>query len=145
MIYDLKQQELIRKFVSNLYPIINICLHPMGSDFVAGSLGGKVAWFQSDLSEKPYLQMEQYHETKIKSLTFHKHYNLLSSASKEGKVLLYYSKVYDDFIKDPLIVPLTTLKSFYKNPMGEVNTTEFHPRYPWIITAGSNKLLSIWS
>lgn len=145
MIYDLKQQELIRKFVSNLYPIINICLHPMGSDFVAGSLGGKVAWFQSDLSEKPYLQMEQYHETKIKSLTFHKHYNLLSSASKEGKVLLYYSKVYDDFIKDPLIVPLTTLKSFYKNPMGEVNATEFHPRYPWIITAGSNKLLSIWS
>eukprot|EP00340_Litonotus_pictus_P002461 CAMPEP_0170519966 /NCGR_PEP_ID=MMETSP0209-20121228/5178_1 /TAXON_ID=665100 ORGANISM="Litonotus pictus, Strain P1" /NCGR_SAMPLE_ID=MMETSP0209 /ASSEMBLY_ACC=CAM_ASM_000301 /LENGTH=628 /DNA_ID=CAMNT_0010805975 /DNA_START=14 /DNA_END=1900 /DNA_ORIENTATION=+ len=144
-IYDLKQQELVRKFVSNLYPINSICLHPLGGDFVAGSLGGKVAWFQSDLSEKPHLQMEQYHETKIKALAFHSKYNLLTSASKEGKVLLYYSKVYDDFLHDPLIVPLTSLKSFYGNPMNEVNSVTFHERYPWVMTAGNDKVISIWS
>lgn len=145
LIYDLKQQELIRKFVSNLNPIISICLHPLGTDFVAGSLGGKVAWFQADLSEKPYLQMDQYHEGKIKSLVFHNKYNLLSSASKEGKVLLYYSKVYDDILKDPLIVPLTTLKSVYNYKAGDINSTGFHPNYPWILTCGSNKLISVWS
>ena len=145
LIYDLKQQELVRKFVSNLYPINLITLHPLGADFVCGGLAGKVAWFQSDLSEKPYLQMDQYHETKIKALTFSNNYNLLCSASKEGKILLYYSKVYDDLIHDPLIVPLTTLSSFYGVEMKEVNGAVFHPVYPWLLTAGSNKKISVWS
>lgn len=144
MIYDLKQQELIRKFVSNLKNIKHIQIHPLGSDFIVGTLEGQVAWFQADLSEKPYHIME-YHQTKIKSIAYHQSYSLFASASKDGDVLLYHGKVFDDFLQDPLIVPLNKLKPVNKTPMNDVNSIVFHPINPWIFTCGSDKLITMWS
>lgn len=145
MIYDLKQQELIRKFVSNLKTIKCISIHPSGADFIVGSLEGQVAWFQADLSEKPYKIME-YHQSKVKSVAFHSNYPLFASATKGGEILVYHSKVFEDFIHDPLIVPLQKLSSIHKKTESyEVNDAVFHPKNPWLFTCGSDKVIRLWS
>lgn len=145
LIYDLKQQELIRKFASNLNPISCITLHKLGGDFVAGSGNGKLAWFQSDMSDKPFMNMADYHEGIIKGVSFSNNFPLLSSCSIDGKIILYHTKVNEDFLKDPLIVPLTSLNSFYGHEEKEVNSVRFHPNYPWLLSVGSNKQITIWT
>lgn len=144
MVYDLKQQELIRKFISNLKGIKEIKIHNYGSDFIVGTQEGQIAWFQSDLGNKPYKLME-HHKAKIKSIAYHNSHSLFSSASKNGEVLLYYGKVYDDFLTDPLIVPLNKLKSAYNNQFNEVNCMDFHPKFPWLFTGGNDKVIYMWS
>jgi len=100
---------MIRKFVSNLNTITHLSLHKDGENIIAGTKDGKVAWFQLDLSDKPYKIME-FHDDKIRSVSFHNNYPLMCSSSRNGKILVYHSTVYDDLIQDPLIVPLKVLK-----------------------------------
>jgi ribosome biogenesis protein ERB1 len=100
---------MVRKFVSNLNTITNISVHKGGENIIAGSKDGKVAWFQLDLSDKPYKLMD-YHGDKIKNVEFHKYYPLFVSCSKNGKLLIYHASVFDDMIQEPLIVPLKVLK-----------------------------------
>jgi len=107
-IYNLQKQEMVRKFVSNLNTISNISIHKNGEDLIAGSKDGKVAWFQIELSEKPYKIMD-YHNDKIKVVGFHNNYPLFYSASKSGKILIYHCTIYNDLIQDPLIVPLKVI------------------------------------
>lgn len=145
MIYDLKQQELVRKFISNLKGIKKIHLYQSGSDFIVGTLDGQVAWFQSDLSEKPYYIME-YHQTKIKSLSIHLNFPLFASASKDGDILIYHGKIFEDFLHDPLIVPLSKLKAVYnKKANHSCNSIIFHPKKPWIYSCGGDKSIVMWS
>lgn len=100
---------MVRKFVSNLNTITHISLHKNGENIIAGSKDGKVAWFQLELSDKPYKMMD-YHGDKIKVVEFHRHYPLFASCSKNGKLLIYHAGISDDLITEPVIVPLKVLK-----------------------------------
>ena len=51
--------------MSNLNTIIDISIHNNGEDILAWTKEGKVAWFQLELSEKPYKVID-YHRDKIK-------------------------------------------------------------------------------
>ena len=141
-IYNLQKQELIRKFVSNLSSINKIAVHQEGEDLVAGDKSGKVAWFQLELSSKPYKQMD-YHQDKIKSVDFCKDYPLFLSASKNGKLVVYYSKVYNEELKDPLIVPLKVLKA--DSNKTQFTSAVFHPEQPWIFCGQSNGIIKMWA
>jgi len=134
---------MVRKFVSNLNTITHISIHKNGDDIIAGSKDGKVAWFQLELSEKPYKIMD-YHGDKIKIVGFHNHYPLFLSCSRNGKILVYHSTIYDDLVQDPIIVPLKVLK-----PVGSANSNFtfscFHPKHPWIFTSGEDNLIRLWT
>ena len=141
---------MVRKFVSNLNTIIDISVHKGGEDLIVGTKDGKVAWFQLELSEKPFKIME-YHQDKIKNVSFHSQYPLFSSCSKNGKLLLYHATISADMIKDPIIVPLKVLK-----PQNTDNTCKiffylvltyscFHPKHPWVFTSGEDNLIRMWS
>ena len=142
-IYNLQKQELVRKFISNLPTISKISIHKNGSDLVVGSKGGKVAWFQIELSDKPFKMMD-YHEDKIKSVEYHKSYPLFLSCSRNGKIVVYHGKVTEEEITDPLIVPLKVLKcSHTKN--GNYTCATFHPKQPWIFSGGEDGIIRLWS
>jgi ribosome biogenesis protein ERB1 len=100
---------MVRKFVSNLNTITDIAVHKNGDNILAGSKDGKVAWFQLDLSDKPYKMMD-YHGDKIKVVSYHNTYPLFSSCSRNGKLLVYHATIYEDLIQEPVIVPLKVLK-----------------------------------
>jgi len=139
---------MIRKFVSNLNTITHLSIHKNGENILAGTKDGKVAWFQLDLSDKPYKIME-FHDDKIRSVVYHNNYPLMSSSSRNGKILIYHSTVYDDLIQDPLIVPLKVLKQsdsgklYYINYL-VVNSVVFHPKHPWVFSSGEDGLIRLW-
>ena len=119
-IYNLQKQELVRKFISNLNTITSLTVHKNGEHILAGSKDGKIAWFQSDLSDKPFKTLD-YHGDKIRNIEFHNNYPLFSSGSRNGKILVYHCSVFDDLINDPLIVPLKNLKPIsYNNKYGNI-------------------------
>ena len=142
-IYNLQKQELVRKFISNLKTISKISIDKSGSDLIAGDKSGKVAWFQLELSNKPYKLMDFGHD-KIKSIEFHNKLPLFFSCSKNGKILVYHGKVTEDELTDPLIVPLRELNPSHTNKTN-FNCACFHPKQPWIFSGGIDGLIRMWS
>jgi len=110
---------MIRKFVSNLNTITHISLHKNGENLLAGTKDGNVAWFQLDMSDKPFKSMD-YHGDKIRSVEFHQSYPLFLSCSRNGKLLVYHATLNDDTLRDPVIVPLKSLK-----PNGETSNYNY--------------------
>lgn len=96
-----------------------MAVHRGGDNVLAGSKDGKVAWFQLDISTEPYKIMD-YHGDKIKDVGFHTQYPLVTSCSRNGKLLLYHASINDDLMHEPVIVPLKVLKA--------TNTTN-HSKY----------------
>ena len=143
-IYNLQKQELIRKFISNLNTITKISLHKNGNDLIAGDKSGKVAWFQLELSSKPYKLMD-YHQDKIKAIDFNNNYPLFLSCSRNGKLLVYYGKVNDEELIDPLIVPLKVLKTNNVNGKNLFTCACFHPKQIWIFSGGEDGKIRLWS
>ena len=147
-IYNLQKQELIRKFISNLNTINKISLHKNGNDLIAGDKSGKVAWFQLELSSKPFKLMD-YHQDKIKSVEFNNNFPLFLSCSRNGKLVVYYGKVNDEELVDPLIVPLKVLK-IGNNGKNEENKNKlftcacFHPKQIWIFSGGEDGKIRMW-
>lgn len=121
--------------------INSISVHPSGNHFLIGDKSGNIAWFQLDLSEKPYKQLD-FHKNPIQGLNYHPRHNLFASAANNGEILVYYSKVYDDLIHDPLIVPLNKLGKASKT---ELNDLVFHPIFPWIFSCGEDNKIHMWS
>ncbi len=96
---------MVRKFISNLDTITHMSIYNGRQDIIVGTKNAKVAWFQLELSEKPFKIMD-HHRDKIKNVYFHSDYPLFSCCSKNGKLLLYHATISTDMIKDPVIVPL---------------------------------------
>ena len=142
-IYNLQKQELIRKFISNLNTICKISIDKSGSDLIAGDKSGKVGYFQLELSNKPFKLMD-FHNDKIKSIEFHNKLPLFLSCSRNGKILVYHSKVTEDELTDPLIVPLRELNVKNSNKTN-FSCACFHPKLPWIFSGGEDGLIRMWS
>ena len=142
--YNLQKQELIRKFISNLNTIHRISLHKNGNDLIAGDRSGKVAWFQLELSSKPFKLMD-YHQDKIKAIDFNNNYPLFLSCSRNGKLLVYHGKVYDEELIDPLIVPLKVLKTNNSEGSNSFTCACFHPKQIWIFSGGEDGKIRLWS
>ena len=149
-VYNLQKQELIRKFISNLNTINKISIHKNGNDLIAGDKSGKVAWFQLELSSKPFKLMD-YHQDKIKAVEFNNNFPLFLSCSRNGKLVVYYGKVNDEELIDPLIVPLKVLR-INNNEKDENNNTKnklftcacFHPKQIWIFSGGEDGKIRMW-
>lgn len=101
---------MIRKFVSNLNTITHISIHKNGENLLAGTKDGNVAWFQLELSDKPFKTMD-YHGDKIRNVEYHISYPLFLSCSRNGKLLVYHATLNDDTLRDPVIVPLKSLRA----------------------------------
>jgi ribosome biogenesis protein ERB1 len=69
----------------------------------------------------------------------------MATASDDGTVHVFHARVFSDFLQNPVIVPVKILR-------GHAVTTEglgvldacFHPRQPWLFTAGADKAIHLW-
>ena len=74
----------------------------------------------------------------------HHRYPLMASASDDGTVHIFHSKVYSDLMRNPLIVPVKILKGHgIRNKYGVLNVS-FHPTQPWIFTAGADGCIFLY-
>jgi len=109
-VYDLqKEAQLVKKLESGLREISSISIHPGGDNVIVGSKDGKLCWFDTDLSTRPYKTLKT-HSKDITSVMFHRKYPLFASSSKDCTAYVCHGMVYSDLNQNPLIVPLEILR-----------------------------------
>lgn len=143
-VYNLLKQELSKKLISNCKWISSIAVHPKGDNVITGSFENRLTWFDMDLSVKPYKTL-RHHKGAIRQVTFHRRYPLFASASDDGTVIISHGMVYSDLMQNPLIVPVKILRGHSMQKGMGVLDCAFHPQQPWIITAGADATLRLFT
>ncbi|OVA04256.1 WD40 repeat [Macleaya cordata] len=143
-VYDLLKEKLIRKLETGVREVSSIAIHPAGSDnVIVGSREGKLCWFDMDLSSQPY-RILKCHPKDITNVAFHRSYPLFASCSDDGTAYVFHGMVYSDLNQNPLIVPLEILRGHARTDGRGVMDCTFHPRQPWLFTAGSDSVIKLY-
>ena len=143
-IYDLSQQILIKKLLPGARWLSTIDIHPRGDNLIASSFDKRVLWHDLDLASTPYKTL-RYHEKAVRSVSFHKKLPLFCSAADDGNIHVFHATVYDDLMKNPMIVPLKKLTGHkLVNSLGVLDTI-WHPREAWLFSAGADKTARLWT
>ncbi|KAL3598055.1 hypothetical protein D5086_005973 [Populus alba] len=142
-VYDLLKQKLIKKLETGLREVSSISVHPTGDNVIVGSRDGKLCWFDMDLSSKPY-KVLKCHPKDITNVAFHRSYPLFASCSDDCTAYVFHGMVYSDLNQNPLIVPLEILRGHASSNGRGVLDCKFHPRKPWLFTAGADSLIKLY-
>jgi len=143
-IYNLMKQQLSKKLQANCKLISSVAIHPGGDNIIVGSFDSRLPWFDLDLSSKPYKIM-RYHKRGIRSVDFSPKYPLFASASDDGSVIVSHGMVFSDLLQNALIVPVKVLRGHV--PVDGIGATDckFHPFQPWILSAGADKTIRLYT
>ncbi|KAL3195337.1 hypothetical protein MRX96_015810 [Rhipicephalus microplus] len=143
-VYNLLKQELSKKLISNCKWISSIAVHPKGDNVITGSFENRLTWFDMDLSVKPYKTL-RHHKGAIRQVAFHRRYPLFASASDDCTVIISHGMVYSDLMQNPLIVPVKILRGHSTQKGMGVLDCSFHPHQPWVLTAGADGTLRLFT
>lgn len=144
-VYNLIRQELHKCLQPGAKWISSIAIHPQGDNIIVGTYDKKLCWFDMDLGAKPY-KILRYHDFAIRGVSFHSRYPIFSSCSDDGSVHIFHGMVYNDLMKNPLIVPLKVIKAHEvtSGGLGGLHC-EFHPTQPWVFSCGADKTIKLFS
>ncbi|KOB76137.1 Uncharacterized protein OBRU01_06296 [Operophtera brumata] len=142
--YDLVKQELVRKLLAGAQWISCMAAHPGGDNLLVGSYDRKCVWFDLELSAKPY-QTLRLHGGALRSVAFHRRYPLFASAGDDHNIVVSHGCVYNDLLQNPLLVPLKQLTGPARRDALCVLQLTFHPAQPWLLAAGADGTLRLYS
>ncbi|KAM9737364.1 ribosome biogenesis protein bop1 [Menidia menidia] len=143
-IYNLVKQEMTKKLQANSKWISSMAVHPGGDHVICGSYDCRLAWFDLDLSTKPY-KMLRHHKKAVRSVAYHRAYPLFASASDDGSVIVCHGTVYNDLLQNPLIVPVKVLRGHVITHDLGVLDVKFHPTQPWIFSSGADATIRLFT
>ncbi|XP_065585207.1 ribosome biogenesis protein BOP1 [Cyrtonyx montezumae] len=143
-VYNLLKQELTKKLMANCKWVSSMAIHPAGDNVICGSYDSKLAWFDLDLSTRPY-QLLRHHRKALRSVAFHKHYPLFASGSDDGTVIVCHGMVYNDLLQNPLLVPVKVLKGHALTLDLGVLDVVFHPTQPWVFSSGADGTVRLYT
>uniref|UniRef100_A0A8U7NYQ4 Ribosome biogenesis protein BOP1 n=1 Tax=Corvus moneduloides TaxID=1196302 RepID=A0A8U7NYQ4_CORMO len=143
-VYNLLRQELTKKLQSNCQWISSMAVHPGGDNVICGSYDSKLAWFDLDLSTRPY-RVLRHHRRALRSVAFHRRYPLFASGSDDGTVIVCHGMVYNDLLQNALLVPLKVLKGHAPTLDLGVLDVAFHPQQPWLFSAGADGTVRLYT
>ncbi|NXV05729.1 BOP1 protein, partial [Cettia cetti] len=143
-IYNLLRQELTKKLQSNCQWISSMAVHPGGDNVICGSYDSKLAWFDLDLSTRPY-RLLRHHRRALRSVAFHRRYPLFASGSDDGTVIVCHGMVYNDLLQNALLVPLKVLKGHAPTLDLGVLDVAFHPQQPWLFSSGADGTVRLYT
>ncbi|KAF8974583.1 ribosome biogenesis protein ERB1 [Flammula alnicola] len=142
-IYNLSEQKLIKTLMPGMKWISSMDIHPSGDHLIVGGYDRKLCWFDLELSEKPY-KVLRYHSRAIRSLQFHPTYPLFASSSDDGSIQIFHSRVYNDLMTDPLIVPLKILRGHQVADGLGVLQVKWCSKHPWLVSSGADGSVAVW-
>jgi ribosome biogenesis protein ERB1 len=142
-IYNLAKQALAKKLIGGSGAINCLAIHPSGDHLLTGSDDTRVAWYDLDLSTKPYRAL-RYHKYPVRGVAYHRTYPLFASSADDGTVHVFHGMVYSDLLSNPLIVPVKILKGHAVTDHSGVMDCVFHPNQPWIFTAGADATIHLY-
>ncbi|KAG6890935.1 Ribosome biogenesis protein erb1 [Termitomyces sp. Mi166 len=142
-LYNLSEQKLLKTLQPGIRWISSMDVHPSGDHLIVGGYDRKLCWFDLELSDKPY-KILRYHTRAIRSLNFHPSYPLFASSSDDGSIQIFHSRVYNDLMTDPLIVPLKILRGHEIRDGLGVLQIKWSSRQPWLISSGADGTIGVW-
>jgi ribosome biogenesis protein ERB1 len=142
-VFDLVKQTPIKKLESGFREVSSVSVHPGGDNAIVGSREGKMSWFDMDLSSKPY-RIFKCHSKDINNVEYHRTYPLFASCSDDCTAYVFHGMVYSDLNQNPLIVPLEILRGHSSSNGRGVLDCKFHPRQPWLFTAGADSVIKLF-
>ncbi|XP_070604567.1 ribosome biogenesis protein BOP1 [Erythrolamprus reginae] len=143
-IYHLLKQELTKKLLTNCKWVSSMAVHPGGDHLICGSYDSRLAWFDLDLSTKPY-RVLRHHKAALRSVAFHPSYPLFASGSDDGSVIVCHGMVYNDLLQNPLLVPVKVLRGHVPAHDLGVLDVLFHPTQPWLFSAGADATVRLFT
>jgi ribosome biogenesis protein ERB1 len=142
-LYNLAEQKLVKTLMPGIKWISCMDVHPSGDHLIVGGYDRKLCWFDLELSDKPY-KILRYHTRALRSLQFHPTYPLFASSSDDGAIQIFHSRVYNDLMTDPLIVPLKILRGHeVKDGLGVLQVKWCYGQ-PWLASAGADGNVAVW-
>ncbi|SPC64474.1 related to ERB1 - Protein required for maturation of the 25S and 5.8S ribosomal RNAs [Ustilago sp. UG-2017b] len=143
-IYDLMAQSLVKTLQTGFRWISSLDVHPTGDHLMVGSYDKKLAWFDLDLSNRPY-KVLKYHAKAVRAVHFSTAWNLVADASDDGTLQLFYAKVSADLGENLVLVPLKVLRGHeVKGGLGVLDV-KWHPNQPWLFSAGADGNAVLWT
>ena len=142
-VYDLAQQCLLRKLMTGSGRAVALDIHSGGDNCLVGTTDDRVLWFDMDLSTKPYKTVRG-HGGPVRAVAFHPRHPLFASAADDARVQVFHGRVYSDLLTNPLLVPLKVLAGHRVARHAGVQALAFHPRQPWLFTAGADGRVLLW-
>ncbi|KAJ6715512.1 RIBOSOME BIOGENESIS PROTEIN BOP1 BLOCK OF PROLIFERATION 1 PROTEIN [Salix viminalis] len=125
-VYDLLKQKLIKKLETGLREVSSISIHPAGLHPILDD------------------RFSRCHPKDINNVAFHRSYPLFASCSDDCTAYVFHGTVYSDLNQNPLIVPLEILRGHASSDGRGVLDCKFHPRQPWLFTAGADSLIKLY-
>ncbi|KXS21716.1 BOP1NT-domain-containing protein [Gonapodya prolifera JEL478] len=144
-VYDLASQTLSRKLLSTSRWLSSLSIHPSGDHVLAGGYDRRVCWWDGEMGETPWKTLRS-HSLAVRSVSFHPTLPLLATASDDCTVQIFHATVYTDLMRNPLLVPVRTLKGFHetKGGLGVLGVC-WHPREAWCLTWGADGKAAVWT
>uniref|UniRef100_A0A7S0RRE2 Ribosome biogenesis protein BOP1 homolog n=1 Tax=Chlamydomonas leiostraca TaxID=1034604 RepID=A0A7S0RRE2_9CHLO len=136
-VYNLAKQALAKKLMGGSGQASCLAVHPSGDHVLVGSDDKRLAWYDLDLSDKPYKAL-RYHSAALRGAAFHRTYPLFASAADDGTAHVFHGMVYSDLVTNPLLVPLKVLRGHTITDYEGVTDCAWHPTQPWLFTAGAD-------
>ncbi|KAI4125502.1 MAG: hypothetical protein LQ338_004204 [Usnochroma carphineum] len=142
--YDLSKQELLKIIQPGARWISSFDVHPLGDNLIVGSYDKRLLWHDLDLSTRPYKTL-RYHKKAIRQVRFHNGgLPLFADASDDGSLQVFHGKVVGDMMENATIVPVKVLKGHRVVRDLGVLDLDWHPREPWVVSAGSDGTCRLW-
>jgi ribosome biogenesis protein ERB1 len=144
-IFDLKSQHRVKTLASNSNTISSVAVHPAagGSHVIATTLDCKVVWFDTEVRDKPWKNF-RHHTSAVRRVVVHPlaggHLPLMASVGDDKAAHVLHARVYDDQMKNPLVVPVKKL-----NHPSNVSDCQWHPSLPWLFTACADGTVRLWA
>eukprot|EP00899_Mesostigma_viride_P002463 jgi/Mesvir1/12217/Mv00445-RA.1 len=144
-VYNLVKQQLAKKLAPAMNEISCMAVHPGGDNLLVGSVDNKIAWFDLDLSTKPYKSLRNHEIGRgVVAVAYHRSFPLFASCSDDGTAHVFHGMVYADLLQNALMVPLKILRGHAVVSHEGVMDCVFHPNQPWLFTAGADQTVRLW-
>lgn len=143
-VFDLLAGTQVQKLDAGVKWISSMDIHPNGDHLLLGSHDARTVWFDTELSSKPYKTLK-YHSAGVRRAVFHPRYPLMATAGDDGNVHIFHARVFNDFVTNPVLVPVKILRAHAvsKEGLGALDCI-WHPTQPWIFTGGADGAMSLW-
>ncbi|KAI9738702.1 MAG: Ribosome biogenesis protein erb1 [Cirrosporium novae-zelandiae] len=143
--YDLSRQELLKILQPGARFISSLDVHPGGDNLIVGSYDKRLLWHDLDLSVRPYKTL-RFHKRAVRAVRFHQGgLPLFADASDDGTVQVLHGMVVGDLMENATIVPLKVLRGHQVTGQLGVMDLDFHPREPWLVSAGADGTCRLWT
>lgn len=143
-VYDLKERMKLAQLRPNVQWISSIDVHREGDNVIAGSFDGRAFWFDKELQSTPYKVIRNHTEA-VRDVAYHKRFPLFATCSDDAKIIVFHGQVYDNILMNPLIIPIKELSGHDKNGTLGVIAIVWHPTQPWLLSAGADHTIRLWS